>query len=73
MVCDEENVPLLQRKNQLTRRLRSLKKQKAKCCKEAEAAGLTCTKKCDTEVVVNAGDHVEAEFEGLGSVSISFT
>ncbi|HAV29039.1 MAG TPA: 2-keto-4-pentenoate hydratase [Saprospirales bacterium] len=24
-------------------------------------------------VVVNAGDHVEAEFEGLGSVSISFT
>jgi len=24
-------------------------------------------------VVVNAGDHVDAEFEGLGSVSISFT
>ena len=24
-------------------------------------------------VVVNAGDHVDAEFEGLGSVSISLT
>lgn len=50
MVCDEENVPLLQRKNQLTRRLRSLKKQKARCCEEAEAAGRICTNKaCDSE------------------------